>query len=83
MPDERVVVWSRLSPRGFEILRVVALRATAGYESKEIAEAIEADRGSVREVLPLPPRPLNAHWVNQMMRELREEIELVSDDTAD
>ena len=59
-----MVEWSRLSPRGFEFLRVIALRASAGYESREIAEMIEADRASVQEVLPLPPKPLNAAWVN-------------------
>ena len=65
---ERVVVWPRLSPRRFEILRVVAFRASAGYESKEIAEMIEADRETVRDVLELPPKPINAQWVNGKAR---------------
>lgn len=77
-PNSRSVEWSRLSKRGIEIAKQVGLRVSAGYSYDEIAEAIDADRESVR-YLELPQGQITKTWVAARFRELRKEIEETSD----
>lgn len=75
----RVVEWSRLSPRGRELVRVIALRFAAGYSFDEIADMIEESRSEIRADLELPRGRVTKGWVSARFRELRRELEEVTD----
>lgn len=71
----RSVEWSRISPRGREIIAQIGLRLVAGFSYDEIAEALERERPELRH-LPLPER-VTKSWVSARWRELRQEAETI------
>jgi DNA-binding Lrp family transcriptional regulator len=67
---EREVNWSKLSPRGQQLLRQIGTPLSLGYSQREIADFLGEPEA----------------WVMARVRELREEIERVStrsDDSPD
>ena len=75
VPDD--VAWSRLSPRGHEIVEQIALRAAAGFSTKDVAQMLNTAKPKLKH-LELPD-PVDSTWVSRRMSELRLELQDVSD----
>lgn len=71
----RSVEWSRISPRGRDIIAQIGLRLVAGFSYEEIALELERTRPELQH-LPLP-EPVTKSWVSARWRELRQEAEVI------
>jgi TRAP-type C4-dicarboxylate transport system permease small subunit len=70
--------WARLSPRGRETARWVAVLVSLGFTHAEVAAKLEQVRETIRQRaphLPLPTGPIREGWVSARMRDLRKELE--------